>query len=333
MELEAARLLSEHGLGGVTDPGAMTFGELLDRWLEAMAGEYRPNSLATHGNAVKAWKQTAAANRRLSKLSRLDFTKARDAWVAGGFAPRTISLRLTTVRVALEEAVAWGWLGRNPATGVKSPAPRPARYAVWTEEQAARFLALAEELDELRGGLFTLALLTGMRQGELIALRWQDVDITDLHPQLRVEQALREWRGGKLEFGPPKTAASARTVALGSQAAALLQRQRDRKTLRFRCELPEYVWDNGFGEPIKPRTLIHAFGKAVEAAGLPRIRMHDLRHTAATLMRRAGVEVEEVAAALGHADAATTHRIYSHVLPDRRRVAVEALDRALGGAS
>jgi integrase len=330
VELEAARVLAEYSRGAVTNPGNMTFGEFLDYWLEATACDYKPNGVRSHRENIRAWQQTPVAGVRLERLGEPDFLRVRDAWTAAGLAPSTVGNRLGTAKVALRRAVAWGWVNRSAVEDVKRPAPRKVQYTTWSEVEANKFLSVAEDIDAIRGSACALALMTGLREGELIALRWQDVNLDAPEPYLRVERSVASCEGGKVMFGPPKTLASAAPVGLGKRAVALLRRQRARQQLRLRT-VPALVFDDGYGEPIKPRHLRHGFKRACRITGLPHIRIHDLRHTAGTLARRAGVEIEEVARMLRHSDVATTYNVYSHVLPDREHLGVEALDRALGG--
>jgi len=231
---------------------------------------------------------------------------------------------------ALEQAAQWGLTPRNVAKLVTPPRPARREMATLSPEQARASLEAAEG-DRLEA-LYVLALSTGMRQGELLALRWRDVDLEG--GTLQVRATLQRTRDG-FQFAEPKTARSRRQVALTKPAVEALRRHRSRQ-LEERLQMGaawednDLVFANEVGRPIEAGNLIRrSFHPLLDRAGLQHIRFHDLRHTAATLALGKGVHPKIVAEMLGHSQIAVTLDLYSHVTPTMQRQAAEALEAAL----
>lgn len=200
----------------------------------------------------------------------------------------------------------------------------------WSEADAGRFL------DSVAGDrmypLWRLALATGMRRGELCGLRWGDVDldagtVTVVSTRVAAERVV---------VGEPKTAAGARVVSLDAGTLGALQSWR-RRQLEERLAAGEAWEDHGLvfvdelGRPPHPETVTRWWREAVARAGVPAIRLHDARHTADTVLLRAGVPVKVVSQRLGHADVAVTMRVYQHVTRQDDQAAADALSRAFSG--
>ena len=209
---------------------------------------------------------------------------------------------------------------------------------VWTAEQVAAFLAVSET--HRMHAAFYLALLTGMRRGEVLGLQWDDVDFA--RSRLRVRNNLVEVRGegtaGKQHAGKatvssvrariqtPKTDASRRTVVFSPGTMSKLkehqaQQRREQAAAVEAWQGQGFVFASELGGPTDPRTLYGWFRTLVKVAGLPPIRIHDLRHTAASLMIRQGISPKTVSDRLGHSDVAFTLRVYAHLYDDQREEA------------
>jgi integrase len=224
-------------------------------------------------------------------------------------------------------------IARNPAAVVTPP--RAARHEIrpLTPEQARVLLAVCE--GERLGALYVLALTTGMRRGELLGLRWADVDL--VARVLGVRSTLYRAEG-RLVLAEPKTARSRRLIHLAPEAVAALRAHRDRQ-LQERLQLGpawdahDLVFANELGRPIEAQNMIRrSFYPLLERAGLPRIRFHDLRHSTATLLLTSGVHPKVVSEILGHATIGITLDTYSHVLPAMHREAVGAMSSLLSGS-
>jgi integrase len=202
--------------------------------------------------------------------------------------------------------------------------------AAW-EAQAAQARAVMAAADATPLASFVrLALLTGMRRGELLGLRWSDVEGGSIH----VQQTAQRIAGQGIVFRQPKTGLSRRSIALSSDAISVLRHHRRRQTEARFLAGPAYddrdlVFTTGLGTPLEPGNVLRTWRRIVAMAGLPGLRIHDLRHGHATLMLGQGVHPKIVSERLGHASINITLDTYSHVLPGLQAAAAEALDTIL----
>ena len=227
---------------------------------------------------------------------------------------------------ALASAVQTGQVARNVADYAHPPAMRHEAMTVLTREQAAKLLQAARD-DELEA-LFVLAVTTGMRLGELCGLRWRSVDLD--RRALSVERSLTV-HGQGATLTEPKSSASRRRVSLPVIAVDALRRHREVTQTRTASSDPEFrdlVFTRAKGRPLDPRSLTtKRFGALLERAGLPHIRFHDLRHTAATLLLGEGESPKVVSSMLGHASIGITLDLYSHVSDAMTDRASATMDR------
>lgn len=256
-----------------------------------------------------------------------------------GLAPKSVQHVHGALRAVLARAVASGALAVNPADDPRAREALPKRTKdtrrvseadYWTDAQARAFLASATE-DPLRV-LWSLALATGLRRGELAALLWRDVDLDG--GSLRVRRSTTAVRGAAIST-TGKTDAATRTVPLGPSTVAALRTHRREQRARALAAEPGTWTDTGHvftepdGQPVHPDRLTKRFSAASERAGLPRVGLHGCRHFAATQMLRRGVPVSTVARVLGHEDPAITWSTYSHAVPDDDSLAAAATESAL----
>lgn len=260
-----------------------------------------------------------------------------------GLGARSVGHVHAALRQMLSEAMDDGLIPTNPANTGKAKAARPRDDSTttevdesqcWTDEQARAFIDAVT--DDWYGPLWVTLLGTGLRRGEAIALRWDDVDL-DGDGSLTVRRSVTAVRGEAVtnEYGG-KTKAARRTLTLGPDLVAILRAHRTRQTERRLAAGP--VWqDDGLafteddGSLIHPNRASTQFTKAADAAGLPPVGIHGCRHTHATMLLRAGVPVPAVAQRLGHENAAITLSVYSHFLPADDSMAADATSRALFG--
>lgn len=256
----------------------------------------------------------------------LEGTASRPA-LSGG---TVLNLHLV-LNQALGQAVRWQLLLANPAAGVQPPRPQRSGRIVVDAQLAQRLLeATAGTTYELA---CALALATGMRRGEILALRWADVDPE--HTRLQVVRTLQATRTG-LVFEQPKTPRSRRTVLLPAFIRPHLERQQSNQDHR-RDEASEgweehdLVIDRGDGAPLNPDTLSSGWARRLRRQKLPPVRFHDLRHAHATLLLLQGVHPKIVSERLGHASIGITLDTYSHVLPSLQSQAADAFDALFVG--
>ncbi len=240
----------------------------------------------------------------------------------------------TVLHTALAQAEAWGVVPRNVARLVRPPRSPRREMTALTPEQVGGFLN-AVRGDRLEA-LYVVAVTTGMRQGELLALRWKDIDLDAR--TVRVRTTLNATKSG-IEFAEPKSARSRRQISLTITAVAALRRHRGaqlEERLRVGTSWPEYdlVFASEVGGPLDGSNILRrSFYPLLRSAGLPRVRFHDLRHSAATLMLSRGVPLKIVSEILGHSQISITADTYMHVTAGMQREAAAALDAVLGGRS
>jgi integrase len=229
----------------------------------------------------------------------------------------------------LKQAYRWGMVSRNVAELVDAPKRTFPEVSTWSPEQVRRFFAVSDQ-DEY-AALWRLALLCGMRRGELLELMWEDIDLE--RGMLAVRRTLSRGRGGDWVLGQPKTQSGRRAIALPESCVAALRKHRSAQNSQ-RLRLGELWLNGGFvftghsGQVLHVNVLVTRFKRLIKQAGLPDLRFHDLRHTSATLLLGQGVHPKIVQERLGHADIAMTLNRYSHVTPDMQRQAADTPDAA-----
>lgn len=306
----------------------------LDDWLENAGQTVKPLTLRGYRAHVTKWIVPAIGSVRLSDLTARHVRLVRDRVTAGGRSPRTAAGVLLTLRMALGQAVDDGILPRNLADAVKAPRPvrRPVE-ATSSEDAKAIIAAFAGHRLE---ALVTVAIGTGLRQGELLGLRWADV----AGDRIRVAGSVRpvpraDGKGYVLErSNQAKTRRSLRSIEVPPFVVAALAEERRRQaegnlispfvfvTRGRREHQDEAVFLDGIN-------VTRAFQRQLAAKGLPTMRFHDLRHAYATLMLGAGVPLRVIQESLGHTSIATTAGVYAHVLPALQRDAAAKLEAAI----
>ncbi|WUC46680.1 site-specific integrase [Streptomyces cellulosae] len=244
--------------------------------------------------------------------------------------PLTLTYIHSVLKSALEHAVREEEIPRNVARNVRTGTPRPRRFEPLTADEARQFLAAAQ--DHRLHALFELALHTGLRKGELLGLRWEDLDLDAGTAAIR--RTLQRTSTGGLTTLPTKTRASERRIALPTRCVQSLkhhheQQRHERATADTSWQHSGHVFTTAQGRPIDPTNLTRTFIALLRKAGLRRIRFHDLRHSTATLLLEQGVELVVVKELLGHAHIGVTATVYAHVRLRLQRDAIDTLSTAL----
>ncbi len=323
----------EHGL--VFDAGALTVGEYLERWLsDCLQDTVKPSTYSSYDQLVRKHVVPALGRIRLKALAPTHVRGLLRDKLDAGLSPRTVQYIRFVLRKALDQTVTDNLIPRNPAASVKSPQVRREEIKPLSPEQSRLFLRAATNAEDRLQALYVLAIHCGLRQGELLALKWEDVDLEA--GTLQVRRSLSGSKDGCPTFDTPKTAKSRRRVCLTNGATDALKRHRKRQ-LEERIRVAGLWRDYGLvfttetGTPLDRHNLVErAFKPLLKKAGLPEIRFHDLRHTCATLLLSRGVHPKIVQELLGHATIAITLDTYSHVLPGMGDTAAGAMDDALG---
>jgi integrase len=310
----------------------MTVAHFLDKWLVAsVKPSTRHKTFTTYESLCRTAIRPRIGNKNLSKLTALDLQSLYSELTDSGLSSRTVHHVHRVLHRAFTQAVRWKILSRNPCDGATSPKVPRAELTVWGAGDADAFLLATRE--HRMHGLYVLALTTGMRQGELLGLKWADIDFDT--GTLAVRRALQWQRGIGLAFVEPKTARSRRKIHLSQTALFALRAHKDRQA--FDRHAAGAAWNelglvfcDAAGEPLSPTNETKRFQRAVAATGLPAIRFHDLRHTAATILLAKGVHVKLVSEMLGHSTIVLTLDTYSHVIPAMHGDAAAAMDAVFG---
>lgn len=326
-----AKKLTEFNAGArAVEPARLTLADFLHRWLdEVVKPNVRPTTYLSYELMVRrhilpeigAIRITKLTPARLQKFCADKLAGPRADGCEGHLSPRTVRYIHGVLRTALGQAVKWNIIGRNPTDAVVLPRREKKEMRPFSVKEAKALLKAVREDDHY--ALYYLAVSTGMRRGELLGLRWADVDFDA--GTLRVSQSL-VCLNGRISFQQPKTERSRRELELPAETVELLRRHRFKQIQDKLFFGPDYqdgglVFAQPDGRPTHPRNLVRHFKTAVRKAGLPPIRFHDLRHTFASIAIPA-VGLKVASDILGHEDISTTANIYGHVLRGVNRQAI-----------
>jgi integrase len=323
--------LSEIDDGAFIEPSKLTVAQFLEQWLKDYAATHvRPKTLEGYESIIRVHVVPAFGSVPLAKLTPTPIQALYASMLERGRSATRVERVHRCLREALHHGVKWGLLVRNVADAVSPPRPKHKEMVTLAPSDAARLM------DAVRGTVLEpwigLALYTGLRRSEVAGLKWADVDLAG--GSLSVMRTLQRVTGKGLLTQPPKTARSKRKVALSAEVAALLKRHRAAQLERRLHAGP--AWEDGdwlfsdeIGRPLRPDTMSHQFAKLARSLGLATARLHDLRHTHASLLLSQGVHPKIVSERLGHSTVSMTLDRYSHVLPGLQEAAAEAFDQAL----
>jgi integrase len=335
---ECARLISELKAGNYVEASKETVAAFLDRWLADVKSRVSPRTHERYVELVRKNIVPALGALALKKLRAADISTAYATALAsgrrdgkGGLSTRTVLHIHRVLKQALAQAVQWEMIARNPCSGVKPPKVPPKPMHTYDLAQTM------ELIGAMRGTrLFVpvvLAVLCGLRRGEIAALRWRNVDLPA--GQVAVVQSAEQTKAG-VRYKEPKSG-RARTVALSATVVEELRAHRIRQAeelLRLGTRLSDetFVCAREDGEPLQPNSFTHDWDRKIAQTALPRIRFHDLRHAHATHMLASGVHPKIASERLGHSKIGITLDLYSHVLPNMQADAAAVVDAALQAA-
>lgn len=358
------RQLSAELSGVFVEPDKLTLGEyLVDHWLPSIGESVRATTLISYRahvlryfvpllgdvplrkltpTAINAFHATlrSAPRRPRTRRGGVETPEgAGDAQEAAETAAKPLSestrrhIHVTLV-IALNAAVAQGLLAVNPATRATAPQRRDgAELHTWSRDELAKFLAATR--DDRLHALWRLLAMTGMRRGEALGLKWPDLDLAGARVSIQRSRVLA---GGQVLEHPPKTRAGRRAVPIDAVTVAELKAWKAEQTAERLEWGPAWhgagwVFTREDGEPLHPGVVTKRFGDAIDGAGVPHIRLHDLRHTSATLALAGGVHAKVVQERLGHATISQTLDTYSHTTPSLHEGAAERLAAIVDGES
>lgn len=337
---ECARLITELEVGNYVEPSKQTVAQFLDEWLTFIGPSVAPKTLERYAELCRKTIAPQIGDVILSKLKtdRIDaaFTEMltagrRDA--TGGLSPRTVHHARRVLIKALGQAVTWERLSRNPAQATTPPKVERQKMLAYDAAQTAELLEAFRPTRMFVPVL--LAVMCGLRRGEILALRWRNVELGDNRRSIAIVESAEQTKEG-VRYKEPKSG-KARTVALSRSVAEELRAHRARQAeeqlrLGLRPDADSFVVAQVDGRPLQPQSLTHEWVRLIGKTELPRIRFHDLRHSHASQMLASGVHPKIASERLGHSSVGITLDLYSHTLPGMQADAAEQVDAALQAA-
>ena len=332
-------LLHQFETGCYVKPTKGTLAELLERWLRDYAYiNLSPRTAESYESIIKRHIIPSLGHLNCMQLSpemvqeyiTEKLTSGRING-EGGLSAMTVKHHIVCLHTVLQYAVKLGLLFRNPADAVTIPKASRTEMKIMNEEGIRCFLDIAQNKSFYP--IFYLAIFTGMRRSELLALRWQDVDF--VNSQLSISRTLHKKRGGSFVFRQPKTEKSRRLVALTPSTIDILNKHREEQVKLRKSLDQKELCDNDLifcdydGSPISPDRVTQNWIKTARAANIHGVRLHDARHTHASLMLKQGVHPKIVQERLGHSSIQVTLDTYSHVTPGLQENAARAFDNVV----
>ena len=337
-----ARDAARHAVnrGTYVAPQNLTVGKWLDTWIEGHAVELKPSTAKSYRDNIARYLWPAIGHERLQSLSPSRLSVVfKDLYEGGGkdgkaLSPRTVEFARAVLRRAMQDAVMDRIIEVNPVVGTKRPRVVKPKHTTWTGAQLLDFLGTLSAEDRW-APLWTLAAATGMRRGELMALRWSEVDleagvvaversVTQVHQErIYVTPKNHERRDVNIDLRTITALKACRKAQMGERLA-WGEAYRGTEGLVF-------TWEDG--RPVLPDYVTKTFGALTDKTqDVPRLKLHELRHTHATILLREGVPVHIVAKRLGHKDPSVTLNVYADAIPDDDGRAVDVFTRAVWGA-
>jgi integrase len=339
-QLALAALIVEAGEAGAPRRG--TFGELLKEWFSHAEPDFSPKTALETRRFLDRAVIPRLGDRAVDRLRASDLDALyRDLRSRGGrndrpLAPATVRRIHGIIHRALGQGVRWGWPNKNPAAQASPPRVPTPRIEPPSPAEVAQLIDLAAERDAALAALLFLAAVTGARRSELVALRWAEVDLK--RGVVEIRRGVVLGRDGIVEKGTKTHAV--RRVALDTAAVQYLVAHPQRsEQVATMCgtvlDGSAFVFSHEAdgSRPWRPDVVTHAFGRLRGRAGLPSVRLHDLRHFVATRLLASGVDVRTVAGRLGHRNAATTLNVYSHFVEEADREAADLMGRLVQGST
>lgn len=322
---EATRNLDQ---GLTIQSKSQTVGQFLKSWLKEVAKpRIRPSTFRSYEQIIRNHLEPGLGSLKLDKLTPQHIQTFLNAKAESGL---SVDHLRRVLRAALNQAVKWDLIIRNPAVAVSVPKSEKFEYLHLDPDQARTFLEFASKTRYK--ALFTVAMAVGLRLGEALGLRWNDIDFEKrvLHVRNQLQRI-----DGKLTLVPPKTARAKRQIPLPDFAieALRLHRLEQDETKLANCDVWSemgFVFASTVGTPADPRNIRKVLKGILRDADLPDLRFHDLRHTCATLLLAQGTDPRTMMETLGHSQITLTLNTYSHVIPALQREAADKMEAMFG---
>ena len=304
--------------------------KFLDEWLVVAKTSVRPNTYHQYSQIVHQHINPMLGEILLKDLRPDHVQSLYTKKLEDGVSPSTTRMIHAVIHRSLNDALKLGLIVRNVSDSVTRPKV-PRKEMKTLDDYQVRLLIQAAESSQMEA-LFWVAVTTGLRQGEILGLKWSDLDWQTR--RTHVQRQVQRRKGEGLVFCEPKSASGRRVIVLGQSTIDKLRQykkdqQNDRMLAGNKWQEHDLIFPSPIGTPLDPSNIVKAYKRSLKAAGLPEIRFHDLRHTAATLMLQQGINPKIVQERLGHSDISLTLNTYSHVLPHMQEEAAEKMDELL----
>jgi integrase len=323
------RMVNDFNNGNFVRPGKVLCSEFFDRWLKEYAKiNLAENTYECYDDIIRLHLSPSLGKVKLTSLKPENLQKYYADKLNSGLSNRTVRYHHTVLHNILKTAMKWGLLQRNVCDLTDPPSPVRVEMHTMNEDEIRRFLEAAKSTKYYP--LFFTALYTALRRSELLALKWVDVDLLSM--QVSVNKSLHQLRNGEIIVKQPKTQKSRRLVSLTPANVIVLREHRESQN-KYRESIGspvltdnDFVFCNYNGKHLLPDSISHIWMKMVRRLGLKNIRLHDARHTHASLMLKQGVHPKIVQERLGHASIQITLDTYSHVAPGLQQAAANKFD-------
>lgn len=326
---ELTRLLGEKDAGTLTDPSNATVAEYVRQWLDS-AHAQSPKTIERYGQLAEKQIITHIGAEKLQKLTSRQVKDWHKTLLDDGLSPRTIGHAHRLLQLVLACAIKDGLLARNVATVHRPPQVEETELEILEPDQVANITAKLDGHSLFP--IVALAINTGMRRGELLGLQWGDVDLDG--GTLRVERSVEETKAG-LRLKSPKTKRGRRNITLPAETVSMLRAHKIEQ-MRLRLVLgagnitsETLVFSDVNGGLIRPRNLTKSWSRVCAYKKLPSVSFHSLRHTHASILIRAGVDILTISRRLGHSKPSVTLDVYGHLIEGADKAAAEAISRVL----
>ena len=326
------QMLEEIDYGLTYDSAQTTLEKFMNDWLVSVEPTLRFNTFKQYSQITRQHILPVLGHLKLRDLKPGHIQQLYNQMVRKKHGLRTVQLVHSVLHRSLVHAVKLGIIPRNPDDATTPPKPKHSEMKFLDETQVQQMLIVAQAKSDRFFALYHLAVSTGMRQGELLGIKWSDMDWE--RGLLQVQRQLTIKKGGGFELTAPKTKAGTRRLDLGESALQVLRDHRQQQYLEMQAVGDDWqdndlVFPSTIGTTYNRSNLSKRFKLILKEAGLPEIRFHDLRHTAATLMLNHGIPVIVVSRRLGHARPSITLDVYGHLIPDKQKEVALLMDQLL----
>lgn len=316
--------------GMTWEAATMRVSEYLFEWVKIMEHSLSPKTWVRYEQVVRDHFIPRLGKIKLQELRPDQIQLLYSLKIKEGYSTRSVRMMRDILRNALNQAIRWGLITRNPVLSTKPPKRQKREMKYLTKRQVKKLLAVVD--GTRHAALYHIAVTTGLRKGELLGLKWSGINWENR--QLQVRRQLQRVHKQGLLFSQPKTVGSNRVVALGHVVIEKLKKHQElqndqKKVAGKKWQENDLLFPTTIGTPYEPRNLVRHFEELLQKNRIPRVRFHDLRHTAATLMLQKGIHPKVVQERLGHSSITITLDTYSHVIPSMQGEAADEIDDLL----